>query len=310
MIFSHSKGVLTVHSNCDAGYFYSVMRKRRSKGNHRFLSAANEPLAAFENASNNSLAVDPVYDLNNDNSGSVKIELQTDEFEKNEALIKALPAVKNTAFIIHGTDDRKPVLETTYPYNVICLLIITAFDGRSFPATGFFISKRCIITAGHCVFERNHWVESAEVVPAALGSLKPFGSSIGKRFRSVNGWINNRDSNFDYGAIILDDDSLFDKINATIGFKVYNEERLIEIAGYPKDKNQTPWFATGSVLNKTQYKLFHEVDTESGNSGSPIIVTVNGKKYAAGLDTDGNYPNCGIRLRQEMLDRWSEWSKL
>lgn len=286
------------------------MRKKHSKGDSRFLSVANEPLAEFENTSNNSLAVEPVYDLKTEQPGSVKIELQIDELEKNEALIKSLSAVKNTAFIVHGTDDRKPVMETSYPYNVICLLIITAYDGRSFPATGFFISKRCIITAGHCVYERNNWVDSVEVVPAALGSLKPFGSSIGKRFRSVTGWINNRDSNFDYGAIILDDDALFNKINASIGFKIHEDERFIEIAGYPKDKNQTPWFATGAVLDKSKYKLFHEVDTESGNSGSPIIVTVNGKKYAAGLDTEGNYPNRGIRLRQEMLDRWSEWSTL
>lgn len=286
------------------------MRKVRSKGNNRFHAAGNEKLAAFENLSQNSAAVDPIMPSITENQVSFKTDLNFDEEGLKKDLIESLPALKKTAFVIHLPDERNPVLETFYPYNVICLLTITAFDGRILPATGFFISKRCIITAGHCVYERNNWVDSVEVVPAALGSLKPYGSATGKRFRSVNGWINNRDSNFDYGAIILDDDSLFNKVNATMGFKRFEEERLIEIAGYPKDKDQSPWYATGDVLKITKYKLFYEVDTEKGNSGSPIILTKDGKKFTIGLHTDGANPNSGIYLRQEMLDRWSEWSKL
>lgn len=117
------------------------MRKIRSKGNNRFLSVANEPLAEFENSGKNALAVDPVYILKKEQPDTVRIELQIDGLENAETVIKSLPAVKNTAFVIHGTDDRKPVLETFYPYNVICLLTIMAFDGRSFPATGFLVPR-------------------------------------------------------------------------------------------------------------------------------------------------------------------------
>jgi glutamyl endopeptidase len=286
------------------------MGKIYSKGNDRFLSVGNEELSLFENKKTESIFVDPILPKNFEKKNSITTKLKPDSKSGFSKIIKSISKIKNTAFIIHGTDDRKPVLETFYPYNVICYLSIKAHDGQTFPATGFFISKRCVITAGHCVFERKNWVSSAEVTPALLGQLAPYGSATGKRFRSVTGWINNKDSNFDYGAIILDDNALFNKIQSTLGFKVLSDETLIEVAGYPKNKGKSPWYATGDILRRSKYKVFYEVDTEAGNSGSPIITVVNGKKYTIGLHTDGAYPNSGIYLRQEMLDRWSEWSKL
>lgn len=290
------------------------MPKTYSRGDKRFFSAGNETLMGFENTSRDNRMCDPILPRGASASKSVKTRLLRQVGERGisarENLIKAIQRNKAQAFIIHGPDDRELVLETLYPYNVMCYLQITLFDGRSFPATGFFIAPRCVITAGHCVFERNHWVKEAEVIPGVFGELEPHGKALARRFRSVEGWTINHDSNFDYGAIILDDDHLFTKLKSTLGFKRYDEEKSVEVAGYPKDKGRYPWKAAGDILRRSKFQLFYEIDTEAGNSGSPILAALNGKKYAIGLHTDGAYPNKGIYLRQEMLDRWSEWTKL
>jgi V8-like Glu-specific endopeptidase len=213
--------------------------------------------------------------------------------------------------LVIGHDDRIPILETVYPYNTLCFLEIEREDTLSpIPATGFFISKRCIITAGHCVFAGNSWSRRAKVTPGAFGNRAPFGHAESTTFRSVEGWTNNKDSNFDYGAIILNDDTLFNKIQATLGFKPINEEVHVEIPGYPQDKNGFPWKCDGVITGKTKYKLLYEIDTENGNSGSPIISSANGEKNAVGLHTEGGTFNGGIRMRDKILDRWGEWIKL
>ena len=61
------------------------------------------------------------------------------------------------------------------------------------------------MTAGHCVFSRGNggWARSIEVIPGMDAANRPFGSQVATSFRSVNGWVNSSDPNFDYGAIVL-----------------------------------------------------------------------------------------------------------
>ena len=51
-----------------------------------------------------------------------------------------------------GADNRTIVPDTTlYPWRVMCSLLITAADNSTWVGTGWFISARTLITAGHCV---------------------------------------------------------------------------------------------------------------------------------------------------------------
>lgn len=54
---------------------------------------------------------------------------------------------------ILGTDDRVQIQATSsYPWRVHASLLITAADGSTWVGTGWFISPRTLVTAGHCVY--------------------------------------------------------------------------------------------------------------------------------------------------------------
>ena len=294
------------------------MRPGKSKGYNKYRSVGNSPLHQSENSTFGNGPCEPIItgEIKESNTQRIKLlrsagsDSDTTATGVSKELQALIEKAQHRVFLVHGDDDREPILETLYPYNTLCSLTITAFDGRTMNATGFFISRRCVITAGHIVFERKNWIRKARVVPGAVGDLEPYGAAIATKFRSIEGWTNNRDSNFDYGAIILDDDTLFNKLKSTIGFKTYSDEKTVEIVGYPNDKDKHPWKADGDILKHTVYKLFYEIDTEEGNSGSPILANINGSKYVIGLHTEGAYPNKGIYLRQGILDRWTEWINL
>jgi glutamyl endopeptidase len=112
---------------------------------------------------------------------------------------------------ILGADDRVQIHSTTaYPWRANASLLITAADGSSWIGTGWFISPRTLITAGHCVCIKNSgvagrdgWVRSIRVMPGRNGSTLPYGSATSSSFRSVTAWTVSGDHNYDYGAIIL-----------------------------------------------------------------------------------------------------------
>lgn len=243
--------------------------------------------------------------------GMPRFGTRAQEAPKVEQLKKIQAGAPFKTFYVHDEDDRAPVLEIIYPYNVICLLQIKSHYGRDpLQGTGFFISPKCILTAGHCVFDHD-WMQWIKVIPGALGAEAPFGHAVGKTFRSVEGWTVSKDADYDYGAIILDDDSLYQKINAHIGFKATAMPAKVEIAGYPKDKGQTPHTAQGPVSSQTGTRYFYPIDTEAGNSGSPIFPPGKQGVQAVGIHTNGSFPeNYGLRFRPDLIDRINEWTLL
>lgn len=51
----------------------------------------------------------------------------------------------------------------------------------------------------------------------------------------------------------------------------------------------------------------YEIETEKGNSGSPIIKTVEKKKYAVGIHTSGADWNFGVHLNNQIRHRINSW---
>lgn len=58
-----------------------------------------------------------------------------------------------------GTDERIRITDTEkYPWRVSASLLITAADNSQWIGTGWFISPRTLVTAGHCVYIKNSGV--------------------------------------------------------------------------------------------------------------------------------------------------------
>ena len=69
---------------------------------------------------------------------------------------------------ICGEDDRVQIKAATAPpWRMIAKLLITVGDGGQYVGTGWFISPRTVMTAGHCVFSNRSggWAKSIRVIP-------------------------------------------------------------------------------------------------------------------------------------------------
>lgn len=237
-----------------------------------------------------------------------------------------VPLVAKTAYgqslLVPGHDRRSRVLDTSFdPWRKICALEITARDGTPFIGTGWVAGPRLIITAGHCVFNKVYdgWMENIEIIPGRDGQLEPFGRYKAKSFRTMERWCSAGDENYDIGAIILSND--LDSSLGSFAFGFYPEARLksqmVNISGYPIcNVGEEQMHHSNRVCEVTDHKLYYDVDTEGGQSGSPIWfypdddlepVVIGVHSNGAGRTLNAN---SGVRITPALLDILSEWRTL
>lgn len=218
-----------------------------------------------------------------------------------------------------GADDRVRINPTTgFPWRAICALRIRSSNGNYYVGTGWLISPRTVITAGHCVYMHNDggWAESIEVIPALNDTTRPYGSGKSSVFRSTSGWTRDKNRDFDYAAIIL---PAAYRPGDTVGFFGYatrNDASLmsktLNLSGYPADKGaKTQWFharATQAVAERT---ITYDIDTFGGQSGAPVWFLENGNRYAVGIHTNGhNSGNSATRIIAEVYNNLTTWKNL
>ncbi|MFC7440188.1 trypsin-like serine peptidase [Laceyella putida] len=219
---------------------------------------------------------------------------------------------------IIGRDDRTQVTNTgEYPYRAI-VYIEFEVDGNRASCSGFLIDPDTVATAGHCVYdpERKRWAEKVKVYPGRNGSDAPYGYAEEVDLYTVDGWKNQGDENFDYGAI---------KLNREIGNEVgwfgyrWQSNTLVgtkeNISGYPGDKpTGTQWQHSDEIRQETATKLFYANDTYGGQSGSPVY---NGTDFpdcgicaiaihAYGTGWDRPY-NSGTRMNESIFNNLTNW---
>ncbi|SDX41983.1 glutamyl endopeptidase [Marininema mesophilum] len=205
---------------------------------------------------------------------------------------------------IIGSDDRVRVNRTTsFPYSAIVQISSDIGD-----CTGWFINADTIVTAGHCVYniDTDKWATGATITPGRDRNNAPFGTVKSKSFHSVEGWITNKDTNYDYAAI---------KINSDIGNKTgwfgLNWKTVTRIgsgetmSGYPRDKDYgTQWRQSDKIRQVNDKKLYYTNDT-NGQSGSPVYQKNN---HSIAIHTDGGNPyNQGIRINEDVFNNLMYW---
>lgn len=226
---------------------------------------------------------------------------------------------KKTLEVVIGDDDREQVVNTLdNPWKQIAALRILARNGKTYAGTAWFISPTVLATAGHCVFmhEANGWPVSIEVIPALNGADQPFRKAITSKFESNNGWVNDRNSDFDYGVIFLDkplDESIgyFSFAAPPDNFLVSN---IANISGYPTDLDRATrqYYHARAINRASSRRLYYEIDTYGGQSGSPIWMNLGeGRRVAVGIHTTGSSTsNHGTRITEEIFKNFKTWKNI
>ncbi len=235
-----------------------------------------------------------------------------------EAYAASYPGLSSVAEVVIGRDDRRQVKETRpFPYGAIVQLSIEAKTGQRFVGTGWLISPRTVITAGHCVYLHGAggWPKSITVTPGMNKQDKPLGSCSATTFRSVQGWVSSKESDYDYGAIILPQQYPFGAKTGTFKFASFTDQTLlskyVNICGYPGDKGgKTQWYHAQKISRLTSKRVSYLIDTAGGQSGSPVFYRRDKIRVAIAIHTSGSMAgNSGTRINTSVktnLDRWSK----
>ena len=220
---------------------------------------------------------------------------------------------------VHGPDDRVQITNTSvYPWRVHASLLITAADNSTWIGTGWFIGPHTLITAGHVVYIKNSgvpgrdgWVKKIQVMPGRNGNSLPYGSVTSSNFRSVTGWTNSGDQNYDYGAIIIPTD--LGNATGWFGFGVYSDSTLVNavgnISGYPGDKpTGTQWYDARKIASVNARKVYYDIDSFGGQSGSAVYQVIDGARYGVAIHAYGGATtNSGTRIVQDVYNNMVAW---
>jgi V8-like Glu-specific endopeptidase len=171
------------------------------------------------------------------------------------------------------------------------------------------------MTAGHVVYSAaaGGWARSIAVIPGMDGTSRPFGTHTGTSFRSVVGWTQNGDPEYDYGAIVLPN-----RIGDTLGYFGFAalsdgdlQNLTVNTAGYPGDKPfGTQWFTAGAISQVTARRLFYMLDTFGGQSGSAVWRLQGGQRHGVGIHGYGGCPNKAVRITGPVFNNMLAWRNL
>lgn len=227
--------------------------------------------------------------------------------------------VKPRRKVIGNQDSRAPITDTSkFPFSAICQLEIDWVSKQSEIGTGCLIAPRLVLTAAHCVFDRNNqqFARQITVAPGRNGTDRVTPQATRKLF--VNRFYprvsNQEKPQFDYAAILLDEPFGVGEF----GVGVYGDEdfqgETFNVVGYPFDKpNGTMWGHAQPVSVLGSRTLEYVIDTEAGQSGAPLfdVDTVDGQSQYivvavhSGFSSSGR--NIAARITEEVWENLEVW---
>ncbi|MCI5141681.1 MAG: hypothetical protein D3909_08120 [Candidatus Electrothrix sp. ATG1] len=235
-----------------------------------------------------------------------------------------------TPYSLIGSDNRIQLEKTTVaPWCRICCLEISVKNRLGYEyGTGWLAGPRTVITAGHCVFDpdKEEWVEHIRVIPGRDNFTEPFPNAVTgtMRFSSTQEWVESGDPRYDIAVLHLDK-SIGD-IVGWFGFAALDDTALrqykIESAGYPSDsrfEGRRMAYHSGKVLAVDDRRIYYNVDTEKGNSGSPVFLYPTGREnepVVVATHTNSEYAtpahlnieaNSAPRILPDVYDLIEEW---
>jgi len=183
---------------------------------------------------------------------------------------------QNKIITIKGQDKRRRIEDpTSFPWSAHCHLLIQFRDNSLWFASGTLINSRHVLTAGHNLHDKDlgGWAKSIIVYPGRNEDEQLFGSFESKMFCSVSGWVIDKNSDWDYGMIILDTD--VGKNTGWLGLATQTDDllkqRIVNVTGFPREKGGLQmWTCYGSITHVEEQTFEYEIESTEGGSGEAI----------------------------------------
>ncbi len=194
-----------------------------------------------------------------------------------------------------GADERQrvPAEEAYYtPFSAIGYLRCQkdAWD-TYYGGTAFMVGPDTAVSAAHCFYDEDGDARNITFAPGTNGLNAPYGMTSVKGFVYYPvQWIESFDDEYDW-AVFKTSSAIGNKCG-WLGTKVTTDGNLTHqmslIIGYPIEHwgdngYAEQWFGEKEMHAVTATKLFYDVDTSGGQSGSPIIQYQEDDIYAVGV---------------------------
>jgi len=224
--------------------------------------------------------------------------------------------IQTAAPKIFGADDRRIVTDTRIlPWSAVGH-IKSSFDKVSYTGTGVLIGNKTVLTVAHNVFDQKlGWATEIVFTPGKNGETEPFGRAKAVKMIPRDEWINSGTETCDIAILVLDS-----PIGENAGFfkivvrpSSFFDDLTLHAAGYPGDLIfGFMYSAVGKAVAATGNELHYTIDSEPGQSGSPIwyIDSTDNSNCLVGLmkgaitagDGITEIDNIGIRITQEFAN--------
>lgn len=228
--------------------------------------------------------------------------------------------------VVFGTDSRKLYTPTSaFPNRAVCHLTVTYPQtpaGKGWAGTGSLIGSKHVLTAGHVLYkaEEGGWAKTIVVAPGRDGSSPPpFGSEMltwpNFKQRSVAGWSEDQDIDYDYGLITLNKGFAV----GSFGLMYLSDDDLDKttayLIGYPGELGSPIGLqqfgvpSGGSLTDYDSTLVYYSMDTSKGQSGAGLYRFWNGERaifgvHGGGYDTNENRAARITKARYDQIRAW------
>ncbi|OPD49282.1 trypsin-like serine peptidase [Bacillus thuringiensis] len=202
----------------------------------------------------------------------------------------------NTFAEVWGNDTRTRVTETTAEPNR-AIVQLYGVANNEYICTGAMVGPKTLVTAAHCVIDGTR---TMTVSPGKNETKNPYGIANIRQVHISPDYVTGRSSNDDWAVINIDKE-----LGNKTGWFNYNTglpSGDIAVTGYPIDKGGSQmWTGKGRIQRTSGNTVYHDVDTNGGQSGAPIYH--NNVIYAIhGGATRSITLNHGARINQDVID--------
>lgn len=211
------------------------------------------------------------------------------------------PLNKQETILKPDHDGRVRITQTDeLPYSFQGHMIMTYPNGKQYLGSGVLVSPHHVLTAAHNIYSHKigeGWASEVLFIPAQDEDKRPFDQARGAMLLSFRQWKETQDPAHDLALIVLDEPIGYRTGWAGIFLAPDDllKQKEVHVTGYPGDKgkgskNSTQmWTMSNRIKEVHPERLYYDIDTYPGQSGSAVWTTWEGHEgyYVLGIHAYG-----------------------